>query len=107
MYCSTLEALPRNGQLPTTGTHLQCSFRTSDDNNVDAALSSNQATNEALTYLAITGVAAKIWTSDLHEKFANLPHAFEPGRSRAASGFVLDSNAVDRWKQLEHLNVSE
>jgi hypothetical protein len=103
--CSAPGALPRNGQLPTTDTHLRCSFDNADDNNVAAALSPGQPLNNDLTYLAMTGIAAKVGPSDLHTSFPNLKHLDLAGSG--ASGFLLDSDTVESWTQLEHLNVSE
>jgi hypothetical protein len=103
--CSTPKALPGNGQLPTTGTHLRCSFDNANDDNVDATLNSNQDLNTDLEYLAITGAVAKVGPSDLHESFPNLKHLDMAGSG--ASGVLLDSAAVASWTQLEYLNVSE
>jgi hypothetical protein len=103
--CKTPAKLPSNGQLPTTGTHLRCSFDNANDINVQAGLHENQDLNNDLTYLAITGREASIKPSKLHKSFPNLKHLDMAGS--AASGFLLDSDTVESWKQLEHLNVSE
>jgi hypothetical protein len=104
--CSTPKPPPSNGQLPTTGIHLRCSFDNGSDNNVDAVLNSDQALNNNLTYLAITGREVRVGPSDLHTWFPNLKHLDMAG-SGASGWCSTRTRLASRWAKLEHVNVSE